>query len=132
MVVGSPESVPPLCIKALGQPQVLLGDAQITFMRHEAVALLVYLAVSKGAHARDALAALLADAPTGEAARARVRRVLAVLRREVGDYLVFGRKTIALARDRSIWLDLAQLEAAVNGNALPADIARLVEAVSLY
>jgi predicted ATPase/DNA-binding SARP family transcriptional activator len=125
-------SVEPLRVQALGQSQVLLGATEIRFRRTKALALLVYLAVLRRAHPRDALAALLTDAATDEVAKSRFRAVLTDLHREVGEYLVVGRQTVAVAQDRPIWLDLAELEAAVEEEATPAAPARLAKAVSLY
>jgi DNA-binding SARP family transcriptional activator len=129
MVGGSAE---PLRIKVLGQPQVLLGGTAVPFRRTKALALLVYLAVSRRAHTRAALAALLADAAAPAVVKSRFRAVLADLHREVGAYLVVDRETVVLAPERPIWLDLAQLEAALQQEATPAAAARLAEAVSLY
>jgi DNA-binding SARP family transcriptional activator/predicted ATPase len=132
MAVRSAEPLPPLRLKVLGPPQVLLGDTQITFRRTKALALLAYLAVSRHVHTRDALAALLTDAAAAEVAKTRFRAVLADLHREVGAYLLVDRQTVALVPDWPIWLDLAELEAAVGDDATPAAPARLAEAVALY
>jgi DNA-binding SARP family transcriptional activator/predicted ATPase len=129
---GSPKSLPLLRIQALGPPQVLLGDTEITFRRTKALALLVYLAVSRRAYPRDALVALVTDAGTRDVAKTRFRAVLADLHREVGAYLLVGRQSVALAPERPLWLDLAELEAAVADVATPAAPARLAAAVALY
>jgi DNA-binding SARP family transcriptional activator/predicted ATPase len=131
-VVQSAESLPQLRIKVLGPPEVLLGDRPLTFERTKALALLVYLAVSGRVHARDALAALLTETPTGTDAKKQLRTVLDELHRKLGAYLVIRRQTIALAPDRPIWLDLAQLEAALGEDTAPPDTGRLAEAVSLH
>jgi DNA-binding SARP family transcriptional activator len=126
MMVRRTAPLPQLRIEVLGPPRVVLGERPVTFPRHKALALLVYLAVSRRAHSRDALAALLGDAATDAAARTRFRTVLGVLHKAVGDHLEVGRQTVALAPDRPVWLDLAQLEAAMRGGATPTD------AVALY
>jgi DNA-binding SARP family transcriptional activator/predicted ATPase/Tfp pilus assembly protein PilF len=128
----SAETEPQLRIHVLGPPEVLLGDSPVTFDRNKALALLVYLAMSRQVHARDALTALLTDTPTGTDARKQLRTVLDELHRKVGDYLAIRRQTIALVPDRPIWLDLAELEAALGEDAAPADTGRLAKAVSLH
>jgi DNA-binding SARP family transcriptional activator/predicted ATPase len=130
-LVRPSETVPQLRIKVLGPPEVLLGDSPVTFERNKALALLVYLAMSRQVHARDALAALLTDTPTGSDARKQLRTVLDELHRKLGNYLDIRRQTIALAPDQPIWHDLAQLEAALGEDAAPAATGRLAEAVSL-
>jgi DNA-binding SARP family transcriptional activator/tetratricopeptide (TPR) repeat protein len=132
MVVRSAEALPQLRIKVLGPPEVLLGNSPLTFERTKALALLVYLAVSGRVHARDALAALLTNTPTGTDAKKQLRTVLDEVHRKLADYLVIRRQTIALAPDRPIWLDLVELEAALGEDTAPADTSRLAEAVSLY
>jgi DNA-binding SARP family transcriptional activator/predicted ATPase len=132
MVIRSAETLPQLRIHVLGPPEVLLGDSPMTFERNKALALLVYLAVSGRVHARDALAPLLADAPTEATAKKQLRTVLDELHRTLGDYLIIRRQTIALAPDRPIWLDLAELEAALGEDTAPAATRRLAAAVALY
>jgi DNA-binding SARP family transcriptional activator len=131
-VVKSMESVPRLRILALGPPQVLLGDTPVTFTGRKPLALLVYLAVSGRAQARDALAALLFEAATDKGARSQLRGTLTYLRAQLGEYLVVSRDTIGLAQNPSIWLDVAELEAAAQDEATRADPERLAHAVSLY
>jgi DNA-binding SARP family transcriptional activator len=132
MVIRSAETLLQLRIHVLGPPEVLLRDSPVTFERSKAMALLVYLAVSGRVHARDALAALLTDASTRAVARKQLRTVVDELHRALGAYLVIRRQTIALAPDRPIWLDLAELEAALGEDTALADIGRLAEAVSLH
>jgi DNA-binding SARP family transcriptional activator/predicted ATPase len=131
-VVRSTATSPQLRIKVLGPPQVLLGETPVSFTRHKALALLVYLAVSGRAHPRDALAALLSDAPTDVEARGQLRSTLKDLRARLGEYLVVTRDTISMAHDRSVWLDVAELEAAARNDASPAAAERLAQAVALY
>jgi DNA-binding SARP family transcriptional activator/predicted ATPase len=121
-----------LGIMALGPPQVLRGDAPVTFTRHKTLALLVYLAVSGRMQTRDALASLLTDAATDAEARAQFRVTLTELRAQVGDYLVVTRTTVGLAHDQPLWLDVAELEAAARDGAPRSDPARLAQAVTLY
>src|SRR5690348_3700332 len=98
----SKERLPELRIEALGPPRVLLGGVPVTFARHKALALLVYLAVSGRAHARGELAALLSDAAGEEEARGQLRSTLRDLRRAVGEHLAVGRDVIGLAPDRPV------------------------------
>jgi DNA-binding SARP family transcriptional activator len=132
VVVNSTESLPRLRIMALGPPQVLLGDAVVTFARRKALALLTYLAVSGGVHARDALAVLLTDAAADAEARSQFRSTLKDLRSRVGERLVVTPTTIGLANDQPIWLDVAELVAAARDESALASPDRLIHAVSLY
>jgi DNA-binding SARP family transcriptional activator/predicted ATPase len=123
---------PLLRIQVLGPPQVLLGDTPVTFARRKALALLAYLTVTRRPHSRDALATLLADAATDEEARGQFRSTLLDLRRQVSAFLVVDRDTIALARDGTVWLDLAELKAAAQDTSTSATTEWLARAVSLY
>jgi DNA-binding SARP family transcriptional activator/predicted ATPase len=131
-VVRAAETSPQLRIKVLGPVQVLLGDSPVTFSRHKALALLVYLAVSGRVHARDTLATLLTDVATTAEAREQLRTTLKDLRRPLGDYLIVTPESIGLRQDRRIWLDVADLEAAARDAVAPADLGRLEATTALY
>jgi DNA-binding SARP family transcriptional activator len=123
---------PTLQIQVLGPPQVRLGDTPVTFTRRKALALLVYLAVTRRGYSRGTLATLLTDAATGEAARSQLRSTLRDLRCQVGGFLVVNGETIGLAPNGAVWLDLAELEAAVRDPTTPATLDRLAQVVELY
>jgi predicted ATPase/DNA-binding SARP family transcriptional activator len=94
-----------------GRPLMELASAKAT-------ALLVYLAVTGGAHARSAVAGLLwSDLPEATA-RANLRLVLTKLRRALPGHLEVDRHTVALAPGHPVWVDaveVARLAAAEHG-----------------
>jgi DNA-binding SARP family transcriptional activator len=116
----------------MGPPQVLLGDVPLTFGRHKAMALLIYLAISGGIFSRDTLAELLSDGATDEEAKSQLRTTLRELRRQLDPYLEVTRNTIALTRGCPLWLDVIELESRAIDEGQPGAIEDLTYAVSLY
>jgi DNA-binding SARP family transcriptional activator/pimeloyl-ACP methyl ester carboxylesterase len=124
----------------LGPPRVELDGAPIEFQRRKALALLIYLAVSGQAHARDALATLFWPDQSQSRARAYLRRDLAVLNTSLnGEWLEADRETIELKSGAES--DVAHFrrllaECQTHGHAPEAVCAvclpLLTEAVSLY
>jgi predicted ATPase/DNA-binding SARP family transcriptional activator len=85
-----------------GRPLVGLASAKAT-------ALLVYLAVTGGGHARSALAGLLwSDLPEATA-RANLRLVLTKLRRVLPEHLQVTRQAVALAPGLPVWVDAVEV-----------------------
>src|SRR5262249_49369879 len=72
-------------LNLLGVPEVTLDGQALTFTRRGSIALLAYLALSRRAHAREALATLLAGDSFEEQARKYLSNVLVDLRQQVGE-----------------------------------------------
>jgi DNA-binding SARP family transcriptional activator/predicted ATPase len=102
-----------LQLTLLGFPQVAVGGRELTFARRGAVALLVYLALTRRAHSRDSLAALLADEIVDERARQHLGNVLHELTSMLGDYIIATGQTLAFDVARSYTLDSEIFEAAL-------------------
>lgn len=90
---------PTLQIRLLGGLAIALGDAPLSnFLSAKAPALLAYLAVTRRAHSRDTLAALLwGDLPDVDA-KNNLRQVLANLKKTLEPYLEIQRDTVELKR----------------------------------
>jgi DNA-binding SARP family transcriptional activator/predicted ATPase/Tfp pilus assembly protein PilF len=86
-----------LDVNLLGETNICLDAEPISGFRSQTeIALLAYLAHSGQAHNREALADLLWDANTTEQSLSNLRTALARLRKQVGEYLIVTRKTIAV------------------------------------
>jgi DNA-binding SARP family transcriptional activator len=118
-----------LRLRLLGYPRVTLGNVPLTFHRRKSLAALAYLVLSRRAHARDELAALLSPMPADSGARKQLRNALFDLPLQIGDYLLVTRQTIAFDFSRPYWLDVEVLQVALDPT---ADTADLQQAVSLY
>jgi predicted ATPase/DNA-binding SARP family transcriptional activator len=101
-----------LTIQLLGAPRVDRDGAPVRFELRKATALLAYLAVSRRPHTRDALATLFWPELDQSSARARLRRVLADLRKGVGkEWIEADRETIGLNLDAAICIDVDRFRA---------------------
>src|SRR2546423_920257 len=74
-----------LRVHVLGQPEARLDGRPLSFRTRRALALLIYLAVEGGLHARETLAALLSPHLDPEPARTMLRHSLAALRPAPGE-----------------------------------------------
>jgi DNA-binding SARP family transcriptional activator/predicted ATPase/type II secretory pathway predicted ATPase ExeA len=100
-----------LKIFMLGPPRVELDGAPVDIQRRKALALLVYLAVSRQAHSRDSLATLFWPDLDQQRARAYLRRDLAALNTSLpGNWLSADRETVELNRETGLWLDTEQFQ----------------------
>lgn len=95
-------------LRLLGPPELLIGGTTVTIERRKAMALLAYLAMEPGEHARDTLAALLAPDDEPAVARAGLRRALAVLAPILRPWLHIANDRLALVRDADFRFDVAQ------------------------
>ena len=94
----------------LGAPRVERDGTPIEVDTRKAIALLAYLAVTRRAHSRDALAALLWPEHDQARARAVLRRTLSALNKALaGDYLDSDRETIGLRRDLAVAAENSQI-----------------------
>src|SRR5713101_3176987 len=109
-----------LYLSLLGEPIVKHGEDTLTFSTRKALALLVYLAVEGGTHARKTLSESFWPELDAEHGRAALRTSLLVLRKLLershgpGEqtHLQVGRDTLGLAQDSPLVLDLRLVEAA--------------------
>jgi DNA-binding SARP family transcriptional activator/predicted ATPase len=130
-----------LSIYLLGSFRVTLaGEPRAGFESDKARALLAYLAVEADRpHRRESLAGLLWPDWPEPAARANLRRVLANLRRVIGDrqaeppFLDITRQTIQFNRASDHWLDVAAFTALLAVDAVDqATVEPLEQGVALY
>ncbi len=100
-----------LRISLLGDVAIQLGDDYVTGLPSRAAeALLIYLVCSPRPVARVKLAELLWAERSPTQALTNLRTILTPLRRELGDYLVVARQTLAFDHTLDYWLDVAEFE----------------------
>jgi DNA-binding SARP family transcriptional activator len=117
-----------LALALLGAPQIRLDGAQLRFDTRKAVALLAYLACTRRAHRREALAALLWPEYTD--ARNALRRTLSALQHGLGaGWIEVSRDQIALVKCDDLWLDVAAFEVQLVGS---SDREALASGLALY
>ncbi|NTU85251.1 MAG: AAA family ATPase, partial [Chloroflexales bacterium] len=104
-----------LVLRLLGPPELLADGEPVPLERRKALALLAYLAIEQGDHAREDLAALLAPDDEPAAARAGLRRALAELAPTLRPWLYTTSTTIALRRDQAFALDVDTFRAGLGG-----------------
>lgn len=129
--------LPVLSLRLLGGIEIRQNDAPVTgFVTQKAQALFVYLAVTRQAHTRDHLAALLWGNLADASARGALRYTLWNLKQLLGPYLNITRHTIAFAPDAPHTCDataFTALTANLVGNAPDVrDLAAWQEAFELY
>lgn len=115
-------------LRLLGPPEVLADGAPVAIERRKALALLAYLAMEPGEHARDALAALLAPDDEPATARAGLRRALAVLAPIFRPWIHINGDRLALIRDAAFTFDVERFR----GHLLAGSRDDLRAAVALY
>jgi DNA-binding SARP family transcriptional activator len=99
-----------LTLHFLGPPLIEMDGQPLQLGRHKAVALLTYLALTRGPHARDALATLLWPELDQSHARGQLRRTLSLLNRTLGTaWLAVDRETAEWAEDAEAWIDVEAL-----------------------
>src|SRR5690242_15477718 len=94
-----------------GPPRIEIDHEPATIDTRKALALFVYLAVTRRPHTRDALAGLLWPDYDQAHARATLRRTLSPLHRLLGEgYLNIERETLSLRSDAGLWSDVDEFE----------------------
>lgn len=94
-----------------GPPRIETNNEPATIDTRKALALFVFLAVTRRPHTRDALAGLLWPDYDQAHARATLRRTLSPLHRLLGDgYLSIEREMLALQLDAALWTDVDEFE----------------------
>ena len=125
-----------LQIRLLGGLHVSQGDVAITgFVSTKVTALLAYLAVTRRAHQRDALATLLWSEMDDAAAANNLRQALSNLRKLVDPYLSISRDTVQFCSNLPVSLDVAAFEqtlSAARSQPLTARTSTLQHACDLY
>jgi DNA-binding SARP family transcriptional activator/Tfp pilus assembly protein PilF len=131
-----------LSLTLFGAPRIELDQQPITVDTRKAIALLVYLALTRQPHSRDALAALLWPEYDQSHAYAALRRTLSALNKALGGYgLAIERETIGVDDQADVWIDAEQFqhrlaECRKHGHAENEMCARCIEpltqAVDLY
>ncbi len=97
------ETLGGLTIRQDGEPATELATRKVA-------ALLVYLACTDRACAREVLAELLWEERTPERAQANLRWALTNLRKNLGDYLLITRATVAISPEAEVRLDVRDLD----------------------
>lgn len=94
-----------------GPPRIEIDHEPATIDTRKALALFVYLAVTRRPHTRDAIAGLLWPDYDQAHARATLRRTLSPLHRLLGEgYLSIEREMLALRADAALWSDVGEFE----------------------
>lgn len=131
-----------LTLQLLGVPLIALDDQPLTALPSRAAeALLIYVAYTGRAHARDVLAELLWSERDQKQALANLRSILSSLRRHLKPFLEISRQTVAINGNGDYWLDVVAFEEQIEatGDELGADapltpetVSRLEAALALY
>lgn len=123
----------------LGQPRVERDNAPIEIGLNKAMALLIYVAVTRQAHSRDALATLFWPESDQATARANLRRTLYTLNKSVGEGIVQAdAASVALDPQADVWLDVEQFARLIRDCASSSDrldaecFPPLAQAAALY
>jgi DNA-binding SARP family transcriptional activator/pimeloyl-ACP methyl ester carboxylesterase len=128
-----------LCL--FGSPRLEQAGQVIDISLRKALALLVYLAVTRRAHSRDALATLLWPDSDQRRARANLRRTLHRLNRALGPGILEATsEAIGLAPEADLWLDIEAFQRSVAtcldpdaaADLSPDCLSHLSEAAGLY
>jgi predicted ATPase/DNA-binding SARP family transcriptional activator len=140
--MSSAEEPTNLKLILLGPPQLARDGQPVHISTRKAMALLAYLAVTKQAHSREALATLFWPEFDQSRALANLRRTLWILNNALGEgWLEVDAETAALRSKTDIWLDvdafrrlLAESQAHDHGEAelCATCLPTLMEAVQLY
>src|SRR3712207_238880 len=113
MRCGPPEEVmSSLRLSVFGAPRLERNGASLALRRSKALALQVYLAVTRQSQRREALTTLLWPEFDAASARNNLRRDLSLLKAALGeDVLVADRTQLALDPQAALWLDVAAFQA---------------------
>lgn len=89
-------------------PPIIKQDGELVDLRlRKALALLSYLAITRGEYSRDELATLLWPESSQSSARANLRRTLYLINKAIGQEIISsGTDTLRVAPQVSIWIDV--------------------------
>jgi len=112
---------PTLQLFLLGNVSIYRDGRPVTSLPSRAAeALLIYLARQKRPVSREVLAEMLWAERSPQQALTNLRTVLSALRRELGDYLLISRETLAFNLQADFWLDADEFEQRLDRLAAPA------------
>jgi len=124
----------PLHIRLLGSPQITRdGSPAPNFISNKVPALLAYLAVTRRAHSRDKLAALLWGEMTDADAKNNLRQALTNLRKIAEDELTISRDSIEFTGE--VFLDSTQFDSTLRlASSLDPEVASVIltDSLALY
>lgn len=111
-----------LTIRLLGTPLITVDGEPIKVDTRKAIALLVYLVVTRQTHRRSALAVLFWPDSDQQRGRTALRRTLAALNKAIGkEWIEADRVTICLNTERKgLWVDVNRLRGVASALAHPA------------
>ena len=90
-----------------GPPDVLLDGKTVTFNTRHALALLIYLVITKRNHQRDSLATLLWPESGQSQARSLLRSSLHDIKQTLrGEWIIANRETVGMNPDADYWVDV--------------------------
>ncbi len=105
---------PELTISLLGGLAIAQNGTAVTgFASRKADALLVYLACNPRPHPRETIATLFWPDNDQSRALANLSVILTSLRKQLGDYLLADRHTVAFNSEMDSWLDVVRFEQAI-------------------
>ena len=108
-------SVDLLKITSLGGLSVQLNNHPVTgFVSRKVDALLVYLVANPREHPRELLGEMLWDDLPQARTMSYLRTTLSSLQKQLADYLIVTRQTIAINPESNYWFDVAVLDEAMN------------------
>lgn len=123
-----------------GPPRLERNGRPIEITLRKGLALLVYCALTRRPHSRDALATMFWPDKDQQSARANLRRLLYELTQLLGDtFLVLAADNVALDPDINLWLDVNHYRRCLSApppaggpESTAAQLTRLEEAARLY
>jgi DNA-binding SARP family transcriptional activator len=131
-----------LALYVLGPPRVELDGEPVAIDRRKALALLVYLAITRQDHSRDALATLFWPEYDQSRARGGLRSALWSLTKALGEgWLEVDRESVRLKPEADAWLDVDAFQDRLEecrthdhppDQPCPACLSPLAEAAALY
>ena len=99
--------MPQLKLFLFGPPRLERQGKSIELSLRKALALLIYLVVTKGEFSRDALATLFWPESDQSSARANLRRTLYIINKSLGqETLLTGKETVYLNPQAETWTDV--------------------------
>lgn len=112
-----------LSLLFLGSARIERNGKAIELDTRKAIALVAYLALTRAAHSRDALAALLYPDADQTHARAALRRTLSSLKTALGDaYLDVDREQIGLSEASDLYVDVVEFRRCAAETDSPDDL----------
>ncbi|MGQ0601103.1 MAG: tetratricopeptide repeat protein [Anaerolineales bacterium] len=109
--------MPRLTLRLLGSPRIELDGKPIEVDTRKAIALLAYLALTKGPHTREKVASLFWPETHNDKALGALRRTLSVLNKALaGVGLVIEREAVGFESGPETWVDVAEFGRLARGN----------------